>query len=152
MPADTPGPLVSVRAELRELDVSVGALRRFGWVVGGVLAAGAALWAWRHGWAWGPVSTTVAGFGAALVALGTFAPRALRAVYVGWMALAFALGWLMTRLILTLVWLVAFVPIGLLFKATGRDALHRRPDPSAKTYWHAREATGSPKERMEQMF
>lgn len=150
MPTDAPGPLTAVRAELGALDVSRRALRQFGLVVGGVFAAGAALWAWRNGA--GPVVWTVGAVGAALAALGALVPVALRGAYLGWMALALALGWLMTRVILTLVWALVFVPVGLLFKLTGRDALRRRPDPDAETYWQPREPAASPKERMERMF
>ena len=150
--SDASGPLASIRAELRTLDVSVGALRRFGWTVGGVLLTGAALWAWRHGWSWTPPASGVALVGSALVALGTLAPRALRGVHVAWMALAFAMGWTMTRVLLTLAWTLVFVPIGVLFRLTRRDALHRRPDAETATYWRPVEGSGSPKERMERMF
>ena len=149
---DASGPLASVRAELRTLDVSDGARRRFGWTVGGVLLAGATLWAWRHGWAWTAISGGVALAGVGLVGLGTVAPRALRGVHVAWMALAFAMGWVMTRVLLTLAWALVFVPIGVLFRLMRRDALHRRPDAETATYWQAVERTGSPKERMERMF
>ena len=152
MPADAPGPIAAVRAELGAIDVSPSALRRFGLAVGGVLLAGVALWAWRHGWEVGKVGSVVAGAATALVVLGALAPTALRRIHLGWMAFALALGWVMTRVILTLAWALVFVPIGLFFKLTGRDALRRRPDPNAETYWQPREPSASPKERMERMF
>lgn len=149
---DAPGPIAAVRAEMRALDVSPSALQRFGWMVGGVLLCGVAVWAWRHSWEVDLVGRVVAGAGAALVVLGTLVPTALRAIYTAWMTLALALGWVMTRLILTLAWALAFVPIGLFFKLTGRDVLHRRPDPTAETYWEPRTPPASPKDRMERMF
>lgn len=121
--------------EIRSLDTSRKALRSFGLVVGGVLLGiGAFVW-WRHDGAAGTATYVLAGVGGALVLIGLAAPRVLRPVYRAWMALAVVLGFVMTRVLLTLVFTLVVLPIGLVMRLAGRDPLHRRLDPEASTYW-----------------
>ena len=148
---DASGFVATVRSEVADLDVSTPALRRFGWLVGAVGLAIALVAAWRGGGIT-PVAAVAGSLGAALVALGTAAPRALRGVYTAWMLAAFAMGFVMTRVILTLAFALVFVPVGLLFRAIGRDVLAQRPDPDAVTYWIARETGPASRERMERMY
>jgi hypothetical protein len=121
--------------EVRGLDHSPKALRRFGLVVGGVFLGIAAVGAWRSGWTLGPGLTALAGVGGALVAVGLVAPALLRPVFFVWMGLAVVLGSIMTRVLLTVVFVLAVVPIGLGLRLVGKDLLHRRPDPEAPSYW-----------------
>jgi hypothetical protein len=127
----------ALRDELLQLDTSPRALRQFGVLVGGVLLAVAAWGAWRHFavWPW-----VVGGLGACLVVLGLGAPGVLRRPYIGWMGLAVGLGFVTSRVLLTGVFVVLVVPVGLALRAFGRAPFPIRPDPAAETYWHARDA------------
>jgi hypothetical protein len=42
------------------------------------------------------------------------------------------------ELAMLLIYFGVFLPIGLLFRAAGRDALQRRFDPSQNSYWQAK--------------
>ena len=146
----SPSLLQTVRAEVAALDVSPRALRSFGLTVGGVLLAVGVLLLWRRGpgpWAWG-----LGGVGGALVALGALAPVALRAVHRAWMTLAFTLGFVMTRVILTAAWVVVFVPTALVLRLLGKRLLDRGPDPDAATYWTARADDRSDRDSLERFF
>ncbi|WP_420456244.1 SxtJ family membrane protein [Rubrivirga sp.] len=146
----SPSLLQTVRDEVRALDPSVRALRQFGLVVGGVLLAVAGLTLWRRGP--GAVVWTLGGVGGALVVLGSVAPVVLRPVRTAWMALAFALGFVMTRVLLTAAFALAVVPVAVGLRLLGKDPLHRRPEPSAETYWIDR-ADGRPdRESLERYF
>jgi hypothetical protein len=147
-----PGLLSTVRTEVAALDVTRPALRRFGLAVGGVFLALAAVSAWRHGGALGPVAWGLVAAGGGLVGLGLVAPAALRPVYRAWMTGALVMGFVMTRVILTAAFVLVFVPVGLLFRLLRRDVLHQRPDPSAPTYWIRRTDGPSGKERLERMY
>jgi hypothetical protein len=70
--------------------------------------------------------------------LGLIWPKLLRPIFVGWMVLAFPVGWAVSFLVLTLVFYGLFLPIGLVMRLSGRDALLLRPQPGRSTYWTAK--------------
>lgn len=142
----------SILTDLRALDTGRKALRSFGLVVGAVLLALALLVTWRQGWAPGTAAYTLAGIGAALVLLGLVAPPVLRPLYRVWMALAFVLGFVMTRVLLTTVFALVVIPTGLLLRLAGRDPLQRKRDPNARTYWIRKEPTDTSPERLEKYY
>jgi hypothetical protein len=148
--SDAPSLLQTVREEVRALDASRTALRQFGWVVGGVLLGIGGLVLWRRGL--GPAVWTLGGVGGALVVLGTVAPTVLGPVRTGWMALAFAMGFVMTRVLLTLAFALAVVPVAVLLRLVGKDLLHRRPDSDAPTYWIAKPDGRPDRESLERFF
>lgn len=61
-------------------------------------------------------------------------PRSLRLVYRMWMALGEWLGWINTRIILSVVFYGMFTPIGLLRRLRGKDPMQRRWESEAETY------------------
>lgn len=129
----------ALRDEIRHLDTSPRALRQFGVLVGGVALAVAAWAVWQRGGEVGGWPVIVAAVGGALVFGGTAAPRWLRAPYLVWMGLAVVLGFVTSRVLLTLVFCFVVVPTGLALRASGKTPLAVRPDPGAETYWHARD-------------
>lgn len=143
----------AVREEVRLLDVRPRALRRFGLVVGGVLAAVGAGIAWRGGWSVGPASGTLLVTGGLLALFGALAPRALQTPYLGWMTAAFALGFVMTRLILGAFFFLVIAPTGVIRRTFGESPIRTRPDPTTRSYWIARpRAEGGDRERLERMY
>jgi len=66
--------------------------------------------------------------------LGLIRPRTIRPIYVGWMVLAFPIGWLVSCILLAIVYYGVFTPIALALGLLGRDALRRRPRKTG-TYW-----------------
>jgi hypothetical protein len=70
--------------------------------------------------------------------LGLIRPQLIRPIFVGWMVLAFPIGWTVSLVLLGLVYYGLFLPIGLVFRLVGRDALQLRPRPNAMTYWTSR--------------
>ena len=67
--------------------------------------------------------------------LGLAVPRAIRPIYVGWMVAAFPIGWVVSHLILALIFYGLFTPLAALFRLMGRDALHRKPRPGVDSYF-----------------
>ena len=143
----------TVREEVRGLDASPRALRRFGLVVGGVLAGVGLVVLWRRGWSPGVLSLGLGGVGGLLGMLGLAAPRALRPVFVAWMTLALAMGFVMTRVLLSLFFFLVLTPAGLLRRTFGRSPVLTRPDPEARSYWIPRSREEAPpRERLERMY
>jgi hypothetical protein len=79
----------------------------------------------------------------AVGALGLFKPYAVRSVFVGWMVLAFPIGWLVSRVLLASLYYGLFTPLAVVFRALGRDPLRRRAQPAVATYWAPKPAPAS---------
>ena len=56
---------------------------------------------------------------------GLTRPEWMRSIYVGWMVLAFPIGWTVSQVMLALMFFGLFTPIGLVFRLIGRDPLQR---------------------------
>ena len=86
-------------------------------------------------------SAMVLGAVAAVVGpLGLIAPRAIRPIFVAWMVVAFPIGWIVSRVLLALVFYGLFTPLGVVFRLMGRDRLHRAFRSDRATYWIPRSA------------
>lgn len=80
---------------------------------------------------------------AALVGpLGLVKPRTIGLVFAGSMAAARPVGWLVSHLVLAVLFYGVFMPIALLFRLIGRDALALRRRPGAPTCWAVHPAVG----------
>lgn len=139
---------MSIKKELAALPMDAAALRKFGVTVGLVFAAiGAFFWYREAAWAKIPL-----GVGGALVLFGLVLPKLLKPIYVAWMTLALVLGAIMTRVLLTVFFVLVLTPVGIFFKLVGRDVLHRRFDRSAKTYWQPKTYLIADRTRFEKFF
>ena len=102
----------------------------FAMVVSIALLASAAYQWWRAAAPW--VFITLVSIAAVLLLLAAVAPALLRPVYRGWMRVGEALGWINTRILLTLVFFLVVTPIGLLMRLFGRSPIAVRRNDS---YW-----------------
>jgi Saxitoxin biosynthesis operon protein SxtJ len=97
--------------------------RQFGLAVGTVLILIAGLLVWRDRIA---TAQIVGGIGAVLVVLGRFAPRLLKYPSAVWWKVAMVLGYVNARIILTIIFMIVLVPLGVVWRLIGRDPLGRR--------------------------
>jgi hypothetical protein len=111
--------------------VDVSALRSFGLIVGGVFGA-IGLWplvirgASPRGWA--------LALGILLVGPALMVPRVLQPAHRLWMALAEILGWINTRILLSIVFFGLITPMGLVMRRLGKDPMRRGFERTASTY------------------
>jgi len=73
-------------------------------------------------------------FGVVVCVVGLVRPTWIRPVYLGLMAITLPIGWVVSGILLRLVFYVVLTPVGLLFRAVGRDALRLRR-PTTESYW-----------------
>lgn len=107
-------------------------LRKFGLVMGGAIGLVFGLflpWLWSARWPSWPWGIAIA-----FALTGAVWPQALSGVYRYWMRFAEVLGWVNTRIILGVVFVVVFSPLGLAMRIFGKDTLQKRWDSQAKTY------------------
>ena len=138
--------------EIKEIDTSKKALRSVGWLCGWVLLSLAALVWWGNDCAVTTAAYVLGGIGGTLVGLGLAVPVVLKPVYRVWMALAVVLGFIMTRVILSVVYYLVMTPIGLAMRLFGKDPMHRRIDPDAASYWIEKSYDDESPERLEKYY
>ncbi|MCA9049598.1 MAG: hypothetical protein KDA89_12765 [Planctomycetaceae bacterium] len=93
-------------------------------------------------WIWTRSSTAVgyaAAAGAVLFVLSRLAPNALRPVYLTLILISLPIGLIVGEIVLLLIFFGLFVPMAVLFRLIGRDALQRRKPPETDTFWHHRD-------------
>jgi len=75
--------------------------------------------------------------------LGLAFPLLLRPVEKAWMAVARAIGVVMTHVILTLFYYLVITPFGIAMRIAGRDPLGLKAAPARESFWEAVETPGS---------
>ena len=103
------------------------------WLIAFSLLAGMQYWRYNH--------TTAAGI-LAIVALiggciGMIKPSFMKPIFVGWMILAFPIGWTVSLVLLGLIFYLVIAPIGLALRLFGHDPLKLRTS-KVNSYWDSR--------------
>ena len=120
--------------EIKNIKSEKSDFRKFGITIGPILMVIAGLLFWR-----GKESfeiLLVSGF--VLLVLGLVIPVVLKPIYWVWMVLAVILGWIMTRVILSLLFYVVITPIGMFSRLFGSKFLDLKWDKSKDSYWNSR--------------
>jgi len=76
--------------------------------------------------------------------LGALSWEGLRRLYVGLSYATYPLGFVVSSVVLGLIYYAVLTPIGLILRLCGHDALERRFDSRATSYWHQRPSPPSP--------
>jgi hypothetical protein len=79
-----------------------------------------------------PASPWLAGM---LLLVPTFLhPSSLKFIYIPWMKLGAVLGWINTRIILSIIYFGLITPIGFILRCVGKDAMQRSFDKKMLSY------------------
>ncbi len=126
-----------VAHEIKELDFSKKSLRKFGFTIGGIFLIVGLFLLWKNIWllARGPFIVA----GAVLLIGALLKPERLKNIYKVWMGFAFALGWVVSRFILIILFVLILTPIGLLAKLFGKEFLDLKFRDGKDSYWISKE-------------
>jgi hypothetical protein len=106
-------------------------LRQFGLLVGGVFTV---IGLWPLVFRGEPLRLWAIGIGGLLMAFGGILPSVLAPIHKGWMWVGHILGWMNTRILLTIVFYGLVTPIGIVFRLMGKDTMRQALDESGTTY------------------
>jgi hypothetical protein len=123
-------------------------LREFGLVVGAAFAILATLQLIFHGKLDPKILYGIAAF---LAISGLLVPRILRPFQWAWMKLALAMGWVMNRVLLGVIFFVVFTFVATIMRIVRRDELNMRKE-TKDSYWHMRELKPVDRDRYERQF
>ena len=135
-------------AEIKSIKGTKPELRKFGLTIGIFLLVIAGFLFWKQR----PSFPYFAYIGGGFALLGLAAPIILKPIYKVWMSFAVVMGFVMTRVILTVLYFGMFTPIALLTKLLSKDLLDQRLDKNAASYWVQRPATTFVPKSAENMF
>lgn len=82
--------------------------------------------------------------GGVIAILGLTVPRAIRPVFIVLMVINYPIGWLMTHIVMAVIFYLVVTPLAVIMKLAGRDPMERRFDRSASTYWKPRSTETDP--------
>ena len=131
-------------------DPSKNDLKWFGLIFGGVLVAvGLILW-FKTSVLFGMGSTPtlaskiVWGLAIAFPIVYYAIPPLRKPMFVGFMYAVFPIGWVVSNLILVIVYYLVLTPIGLMMRLVGKDPMERHLQPDSPTYWEVRTVDDDP--------
>jgi hypothetical protein len=109
-------------------------VRNFGLLFAGLAAAvgGYLMYAGSDAWRW---LAWALGF---FLLTGLVGHTILRPIYVWWMRFAFLLGWVNTRILLTVFFYCILTPTALVLRLMGKDLIDKKVDRNAQSYWKMR--------------
>lgn len=113
------------------VDVKMGSERNFGFVFAAVSAIIALAPLFRGH----PPRVSFLILALAFAAVAIFAPRLLRWPNRLWFRFGMLLGAIVAPIVMTLVYVLTFLPMGLGLRLMGKDLLSLRTDPQASSYW-----------------
>jgi hypothetical protein len=120
--------------EIRKIKSGPKELKEFGITFAVVFGALTGLIYWRH-------HALNLNFAAAAVLFAFLAfvyPQVLVPLQKVWMTLALLMGWVMSRVILGILFFAVITPIAIFLRLTGKRFMELKIDKSAKSYWHPR--------------
>lgn len=137
-----------IAEELRAVKSGRGDLRKFGITMTVGLAVIGALFLWRDK----GEPMIFFGVAALFLVLGLALPVALRPIQRAWMAFAIVLGWVMTRVILVVLFYIGITSVALIARIARKRFLALGFEPASESYWERREKPERGNERYESQF
>jgi hypothetical protein len=119
---------------ISEIKTTRKEIRNFGITIGLILLVISAILFWK-------ANTSYLIFiiiGLVLLGSGLTIPIILKPIYLIWMVFATILGWIMTHVILSLLFYIIFTPIGLILRLFGKQFLVLKWDKAQESYWNIR--------------
>ena len=123
-----------IKQLISEIKTTKKEIRNFGIIIGPILLIIGAILLWKNNINY-PIFMII---GIILLVSGLVIPIILKPIYFLWMIFATILGWIMTRVILSLLFYTIFTPIGLIPRVFGKQFLELRWDKSKESYWNFR--------------
>jgi hypothetical protein len=121
--------------EIKEIKSDKKELRKFGYTIGiALLVIGTVLLYFAK-----PVNTYFIIFGFLLCFIGLISPTLLKPVHKVWMSLSIVLGFIMTRVILTILFYFVLMPLRFIARIFGKRFIDLNFKEKADSYWTKRE-------------
>ena len=135
-------------SEFRRLKTTPNDLKKFGMTMAVILGVLACLAGYKHSWSFPYLLVLALGF----LLLDIIKPLFLKHIYLGWMSLAIAMGFVVTKVILAILFYGMFTITGMIARLFNKDRLDQQYETDAKTYWKPHEKRHDPRKHLEHQF
>ena len=120
--------------EMKNIKSGKSDLRKFGITIGIILIIISAFLFWKEKESF----QIFFSIGAFLCIFGVVIPVILKPIYWIWMIFATILGWIMTRVILSILFYMILTPVGLILRIFGKQFIELKWITKNSTYWNYR--------------
>jgi len=134
--------------DLKNIRKDNNAIRDFGILIGFILIIIAGILFYKEGESY----ELIISLGIVFIGLGFGLPIILKPFYSIWMYLALLLGWVMTRLILGLLFYIVVSPISLISRLFGKEFLDLKASSQNKSYWNYKDGNSYSHQSYEKQF
>ena len=125
--------------DIKNISTTKKDIKNFGYLIGGILIAISLFLIWKEIASY----KIILPIGIIFILFGQFLPTILKPIYLAWMTFAVILGWIMTRVILTVIFYLIVTPIGLIAKLFRHKFLDLTFRSEKDTHWNYREGAVS---------
>lgn len=142
------GFLYNLKLEIGSIEKNRKRLKHFGLTVGGIFIVLGALFLIFNNYnlAWLGV------IGLILLVFGFFQPNLLFYPYIVWMGLAILVGFIISEIILIILFYLLILPIGLLSRLFRGNFLNKKFDQGISTYWVKYKQENKTRKELEQLY
>ncbi|MFH0734911.1 MAG: SxtJ family membrane protein [bacterium] len=137
-----------IKEEIKSIKKTSKDIINFGLLIGGIIALIGAVSIFYNS----PAFMYLIPLGMVIMAIGFIAPVLLKPIYILWMIIAVLLGFVSTRVILSILFYLIITPMALIFKMIGKDPLNIKIDKTKTSYWEYRENKKYEKIETERQF
>lgn len=135
--------------EIKNIKSETSDLKKFGLLIGAILLLGSLYLLWKQQHDYAVVGFILAGVFTVLAFVG---PVVLKPLQRAWMAMAVVMGFVMSRIIVAVIFYGMVTPIGLAGRLAGKKFLDLKMDKAAVSYWIGRKQTKTEKSDYERQF
>lgn len=93
---------------------------------------------------------TILAVGFIIFLISMISLKLTKMIYLGLTLVTLPIGWVVSFILLAIFYYLLLAPLGLIFRLMGRDALCRKFDPKAKSYWLSRREPEGPEQYFHQ--
>jgi hypothetical protein len=134
--------------DIKRIKSGKSELRKFGITVGCASAIFAALLWWREK----SFYIYFLILSPTFILFGIILPLALKPIQKAWMGFSIILGWIVTRIVLFVLFFLVITPISLISRLFGKDFLKIKIDKKSSSYWIVKNKSVGKKEDYERPF
>ncbi len=138
----------TILKEIREIKSTRKELRDFGIVMGVAFLLIAGFIYWKSA----KLNLVIFALSAIFALLGVAAPGVLKPIQKVWMSIAVVMGWMVSRVILFVLFYAVLTPISVLAKLFGESFLDLKMNDGKATYWVDRRTKEFQKKQYERQF